>query len=116
MNTDILLTEKDLAARFQLTTRTIRSWKAQGTGPASIELGDRSLRYRLADVLAYEDRRSTGGAIPADACRGLLRAAEMLDIIERWKVAAPAREQIGKVREELRALLARPNTQPKKEA
>lgn len=114
--TDILLTEKDLAARFQLTTRTIRKWKTEGTGPASIELGDRSLRYRLADVLAYEDRRSTGGAIPADARRGLLRAVEMLDIIDGWKVAAPAREQIGKVRGELRALLARPATQAKEVA
>lgn len=114
--TDILLTEKDLAARCQLTTRTVRKWREEGKGPAHITLGINSVRYRLVDVLAYEERGASGGAIPADARRGMLRAAEMLDIIDGWRIAAPAREQIGKVRGELRDLLARPNTQPKEVA
>lgn len=116
MTFDILLTEQDVAARYQLTTRTIRNWKDKGIGPASIRLGDNTLRYRLADVLAYEERGSTGGVIPADARRAMQRTAEMLEIVEGWKVAAPARDQIAKVHSELRQLLARPADKPKEPA
>lgn len=105
---DILLTEKDLAARFQVTTRTLKYWRAAGRMPESIDLGGNTIRYRLADVLDYEERNTTGGAIPCDARRAMLRAADVLNIITTWSIDAGARDKIGAVRDELKALAARP--------
>lgn len=105
---DILLTEKDLAARFKVTTRTLKYWRAAGRMPESIDLGGNTIRYRLDDVRAYEARHTTGGAIPLDARRAMQRAADVLNIITTWAIDPGARDKIGAVRDELTELVSRP--------
>ena len=50
-----LLTSEELAARWNLRQRTLESWRYRGRGPAFVRLGGRSVRYRLSDVLRFED-------------------------------------------------------------
>jgi hypothetical protein len=54
---DIPLTEAELAKRWTLTTRTLAGWRAKGLGPAFIDIGRNTIRYRMCDVLAYEEKR-----------------------------------------------------------
>ncbi|MCL1630136.1 helix-turn-helix domain-containing protein [Roseibaca sp. V10] len=49
----VYLTQRDLAARFRLSVRTIERWRADDYGPAWITIG-RSIRYSVSDVLAWE--------------------------------------------------------------
>lgn len=55
--TEKLLSEKELATRWGITQRTLQNWRAKGYGPKSITLSSNTVRYRLADVLAYEEER-----------------------------------------------------------
>lgn len=49
------LTERDLAAHWRLSPRTLQRWREQGTGPAWLRIGGRIL-YHRDDVLAHERR------------------------------------------------------------
>lgn len=49
------LSESDLAKRWGITTRTLRKWRADGSGPKWIVIGRNTIRYRMIDVLAYEE-------------------------------------------------------------
>lgn len=49
----ILLTQRDLERRWQLSGRTLERWRAERYGPNWVVIGG-SIRYRLADVEAYE--------------------------------------------------------------
>jgi DNA-binding transcriptional MerR regulator len=51
-----LLDEKDLALELKVTTRTIRNYRQEGLIPF-IRIGKRTLRYDLADVVAFLKRR-----------------------------------------------------------
>ena len=51
-----LLTTEDLAARWQVSTGHLANLRSAAKGPRFARLG-RSVRYRLADVEAYEDAR-----------------------------------------------------------
>lgn len=51
------LTETELAKRWDITTRTLQGWRAKGIGPRFTVLGKNTIRYRLEDVLAYEETR-----------------------------------------------------------
>lgn len=55
--TDRPLTETELAKRWGLTTRTLQGWRKEKIGPAFIDIGRNTIRYRLADVIAYEETR-----------------------------------------------------------
>lgn len=57
-----LLSERQLAHRWQKSRRTLQRWRSEGFGPAYILIGG-SIRYRLADVLDFEDRRRQGGGV-----------------------------------------------------
>ena len=46
----------DLAARENVPVQTVYSWNSDGTGPPYFKAG-RHARYRLADVIAWEDSR-----------------------------------------------------------
>jgi hypothetical protein len=48
------LTPRDLAARWRVTANHLANLRWQGQGPAFLKLGG-VVRYRLADVEAYED-------------------------------------------------------------
>jgi hypothetical protein len=47
------LSEKQLAERWNLSVRTLQAARVKGTGVPFIRIG-RAVRYRLEDVLAYE--------------------------------------------------------------
>jgi hypothetical protein len=47
------LTERELALRWRVSPRTLERWRISRTGPAWLRLNGR-VRYRLADVLAFE--------------------------------------------------------------
>ncbi len=50
------LTSGELAARWNISRRTLERWRGLGRGPAFIKVGG-SVRYRLDDVEAYESKR-----------------------------------------------------------
>ena len=52
----IHLTQAELAARWQLSERTLDRWRAEGKAPVWLRLNGR-IRYRLKDVLAFERLR-----------------------------------------------------------
>lgn len=58
--TDRHLTIKDLAEREGVPVATVYQWNAKGTSPRYLRIG-RHVRYRLADVIAWEDGRYAGG-------------------------------------------------------
>ena len=64
---DMALQEQDLAKRLNLSRRTLQNWRSIGKGPRFLKLspgrGGR-VRYRLEDVLAWEQARAT------DCCEG----------------------------------------------
>ena len=50
----VRLNEKQLAERWGVSVRTLQADRVKGTGVSFIKIG-RSVRYRLEDVLAYEE-------------------------------------------------------------
>lgn len=50
------LTPGDLAIREQVPIKTVYMWNYKGSGPKALSIG-RHVRYRLADVLAWEASR-----------------------------------------------------------
>ena len=56
-----LLRERELAARWKLSTRTLQRWRIDGSGPAYILIGG-AIRYRMEDILDFEDRRRSSGS------------------------------------------------------
>lgn len=52
------LTTAELAERWEMSEATLRNWRWQGRGPTSIKF-DRSVRYRLRDVIDYEEARES---------------------------------------------------------
>ena len=61
---ETLLTEQQLAARWQVSPKTLRNARVSGRLLSFVKIG-RSVRYRLSDVIAFEERNSvrstTGG-------------------------------------------------------
>lgn len=53
-----LLTPEEVVARWNgaVTTRTLANWRSARRGPHFTKIG-RVVRYRLADILEYEQRR-----------------------------------------------------------
>ena len=50
------LTPGDLAEREGVPLKTVYQWNSEGTGPRYLKIG-RHVRYRLADVIAWENER-----------------------------------------------------------
>lgn len=59
----LLIRERELAERWKTSRRTLQRWRAQGLGPAYILMVG-AVRYRLADVVAYEERMRRNGGAP----------------------------------------------------
>lgn len=55
--TEVLLSVDDLAARYQVSPATVHQWVYKRTGPRSLKVG-RYRRFRLADVLAFENAQA----------------------------------------------------------
>jgi excisionase family DNA binding protein len=49
------LTSKQLASRWMVTEMTLRRWRSSGLLPA-VRIGPRRLLFRMADVLAHEEK------------------------------------------------------------
>ena len=78
---EVFLTEQQLAARHQRSVKTLRNARVTGGYVPFVRIG-RSVRYRLSDVVAYEQTnlmRSTSDPDDkrrdesAGRCRGLAR-------------------------------------------
>ena len=52
----IFLTETDLAHRWQISVKTLQADRLKGAGARYCKFG-RSVRYRLADIFALEERQ-----------------------------------------------------------
>ena len=50
------LSPDDLAERESVPVTTVYQWNSRGTGPRYMRMG-RHVRYRLADVIAWENSR-----------------------------------------------------------
>lgn len=50
------LTPGDLAEREGVPLKTVYQWNSTGVGPRYLKIG-RHVRYRLADVIAWENER-----------------------------------------------------------
>lgn len=50
------LTPEALAERLGVPLRTVYAWNSTGVGPRYLRIG-RHVRYRLADVIAWENER-----------------------------------------------------------
>lgn len=51
---DQLLTEDQVAARWSISKKTLQNNRSRGVGLRFVKLGERSVRYRLSDVIAFE--------------------------------------------------------------
>lgn len=105
---DDLLTPEDLAKRWKVTTRTLVTYRNDGIGPQFTVLGKNTVRYRIQDVLAHEERRLTGGAVPARAEQAMRRAAAVLDTITKWKMRQETLSTVQGVRDDLIAQVSSP--------
>lgn len=54
------LRERELAARWKTSRRTLQRWRAEDFGPAYVLIGG-AIRYRFSDVLDFERRMRRGG-------------------------------------------------------
>lgn len=62
MTTESFLTAKQLSQRWCISPSTLERWRWLGVGLPYIKVGGR-IRYRLADIQAYErDRLKTNAA------------------------------------------------------
>lgn len=52
---DRLLAPDDLHKRWGVSKGTAANWRSAGKGPRFIKLGNGIVRYRLSDVIAFED-------------------------------------------------------------
>jgi hypothetical protein len=57
---DRWLTRVELAQRLKIPEKTPAEWASQKKGPQFSKFG-RWARYRLSDVIAWENRQATGG-------------------------------------------------------
>lgn len=60
-DTDRWLTRQELADRLQLPVTTLAQWAFKKTGPRFAKIG-RYTRYRLSDVIAWENEQFGGAA------------------------------------------------------
>jgi len=52
------LSVQELAERYGLAVATVRNWRYEKIGPPYFKAG-RTIRYRLSDVLTWENSRMT---------------------------------------------------------
>lgn len=51
------LRPEDLALRWETSTKTLANWRCAGIGPTYLKINS-LVRYRLADVVAYEEAQA----------------------------------------------------------
>jgi predicted DNA-binding transcriptional regulator AlpA len=55
-NADMWISRQQLAQRYGVPVKTPAEWASKGTGPRYAKFG-RHVRYRLGDVIDWEQRR-----------------------------------------------------------
>lgn len=58
---DRLLTPNEVAEHLGVKIQTLYRWRMDGKGPRAVRVG-KFLRYRLSDVIAWEDSNLDGDA------------------------------------------------------
>ncbi len=58
---DIWLTRPEVSERIRVPVTTLAQWASNGRGPRFSKFG-RHARYRLSDVIDWENAQLTGGA------------------------------------------------------
>jgi predicted DNA-binding transcriptional regulator AlpA len=58
---DRWLTRREVAERFQVAEKTVAMWASRGEGPRYRRIGN-AARYRLSDLVAWENTQVAGGA------------------------------------------------------
>lgn len=61
--TDVWLTRKDVSHRIKVPVQTLAQWASRGRGPKYALFG-RHARYRLADLIAWENAQFGGADDP----------------------------------------------------
>jgi len=56
------LTENEAAALLGVQPRTLQAWRQQRKGPQYISYSVRAIRYRLADLLRFQEEHTRGAA------------------------------------------------------
>jgi len=105
---DDLLTPDDLAKRWDVTTRTLQTYRNDCIGPQFIVIGKNTVRYRIKDVLDHEERLLTGGEVPARAEQVMRKAASVLDTITKWKMRPETLATVQGVRDDLIRQVSKP--------
>ena len=59
---DELLDQHEVAAILRVAIPTLQDWRWKGEGPRFVKLGKRVVRYRRADIEAFVEAGSHGGA------------------------------------------------------
>jgi excisionase family DNA binding protein len=59
MTEDRWLSRQELANRYGVPVKTPAEWATKGTGPPYARFG-RHVRYRLSDVIAWENKQFAG--------------------------------------------------------
>ena len=57
---DYWLTRPEVGERLRVPEKTLAQWASQGKGPKYARFG-RHCRYRLSDVIAWENQQFSGG-------------------------------------------------------
>lgn len=57
-NLNYNLTERELAARWNMSIKTLQIWRFQGKGPSYLKLG-RSVRYPMSVIAEFEKESFT---------------------------------------------------------
>jgi hypothetical protein len=78
---DDLLTDTQLAARWQLSRGTLANQRSQGRGPAYLKLAGR-VRYRRSDIEAYEQAGFVSRE-PAGETTALRGPSDVRETVER---------------------------------
>jgi predicted DNA-binding transcriptional regulator AlpA len=60
---DLWLTRAEVADRYKLPLKTIAEWASKGTGPRYARIG-KHVRYRLSDVIDWENHQFHEGGAP----------------------------------------------------
>lgn len=80
---DHWMTRAEVAKRLRVPDRTPGVWASKGTGPKYHRFG-RHTRYRLSDVIAWENAQYSGGTQAAT------NDADPVELIEEAAAAGPA--------------------------
>ncbi|QBJ94983.1 DNA-binding protein [Rhodococcus sp. ABRD24] len=57
---DYWLSREEVAGRIKLPVKTLAQWASQGKGPRFSKIG-RFARYKMSDLIAWEDAQATRG-------------------------------------------------------